>query len=520
MLHDYISNLGGAKFASSKQRDSRASKGSDVAALASLVLLREVTTFAKGRYAGKLFDSFNWSMKVLPHIFNMRRRTNRKSKSSKKAAVAQDVSLRRPDIRTLYILFLLSFLQQSYSHTLKLRLLDLGRDFLPAVLKGLPQDPPDVVQTILLHLHEDLVKDQKIPRSKKVEFWNEWACGCVVQLYSREDEHVLIHADTDAVENPSVAELAHHFLLSICTNSGFGICYPDRGWYPRKAANKEGAAETADQRQNDILLEGVDKDPFSTESNAASQKGKQASSSGSIYNKVLSGVIRQLAVAEDLRQQELALSIMTACPELVGPYLESSCAGLSVDPRPSSRWLCNVAFFGRVIGLELPSFRNAKVEHLESLDESTKNTIIPQGHRLFASEPPPLSIILANVLPGPLHRFLFSQGLNSSDRLVRYSTCALLCRCLDRMVQFRSVCLAAISELDEDENGPWRRRLDALEMEARRRIPDISIVIQILQVATSKSGANGSSEGVLAEDGAASVRQTQLKETTTCSQLK
>ena len=65
MLHDYISNLGGAKFAT-KQRNPRTSKISDVVPLASLVLLREITTFAKGRYASKLFDSFNWSMGVLP----------------------------------------------------------------------------------------------------------------------------------------------------------------------------------------------------------------------------------------------------------------------------------------------------------------------------------------------------------------------------------------------------------------------------------------------------------------------
>lgn len=501
LLHNYISALGGAKFVSAKQRESRSSKGSDVAGLASLVLLREISTFAKGRYASRLFDSFNWSMKVLPHIFNMRRRSGRKPKASKKSQAAHDVSLRRPDIRTLYILFLLSFLQQAYSHTLKLRLLDLGRDFLPALLKGLPHDPPDVTQTVLLHLHEDLVKDPKVPRSKKVEFWNEWACGCVVQLYAREQEHVLVHADTDAVENPSVAELAHHFLLSICTNPGFGICYPDRGWYPRKASSH---ATDTDAGRTDALLEGFDE--ADRAANARAHTGKQPS--GSIYNKVLSGVLRQLAVAEDLRQQELALSILNACPELVGPYLESSCAGLSVDPRPSSRWLCNVAFFGRVVALELPSFLNAKVEHLES-DTSSTGPLVPHAHRLFASEPPPMSIVLANVLPAPLHRHLFSQGLNSSDRLVRYSTCALLCRCLDRMVRFRDVCLNAITELDEDENGPWRRHLDALEMEARRRIPDISVVIQILQVATSRNSANGTSDAVDAHEITGSARENR-----------
>lgn len=44
-------------------------------------------------------------------------------------------------------------------------------------------------------------------------------------------------------------------------------------------------------------------------------------SKGRIYNKVLANVLKMLKVNEDARQQELALRILTACPELVAGYV-------------------------------------------------------------------------------------------------------------------------------------------------------------------------------------------------------
>lgn len=40
-----------------------------------------------------------------------------------------------------------------------------------------------------------------------------------------------------------------------------------------------------------------------------------------IYNKVLANVVKTLKVNEDPRQQELALKILGACPELVAGYV-------------------------------------------------------------------------------------------------------------------------------------------------------------------------------------------------------
>lgn len=86
------------------------------------------------------------------------------------------------------------------------------------------------------------------------------------------------------------ADLVHHFLLAICTRPGVGICFKDRGWYPRES----------------------DRDD---EPNIENESGHHKS--GKIYNKILANLLKTLKVNEDSRQQELALKIMTTCPELV-----------------------------------------------------------------------------------------------------------------------------------------------------------------------------------------------------------
>jgi nucleolar pre-ribosomal-associated protein 1 len=48
-----------------------------------------------------------------------------------------------------------------------------------------------------------------------------------------------------------------------------------------------------------------------------SEPGGDGKRQGKIHNKILAIFLKSLKVNEDLRQQELAIKIMTACPELV-----------------------------------------------------------------------------------------------------------------------------------------------------------------------------------------------------------
>ena len=98
------------------------------------------------------------------------------------------------------------------------------------------------------------------------------------KLYERDVE------DEGDAQGNIPADLIHHFLLAISTHPGTGICFRDSGWYPR-------------EDNPDFLGDEVRQ--------------------GRIYNKILANLLRALRVNEDLRQQELAIKIMAACPELV-----------------------------------------------------------------------------------------------------------------------------------------------------------------------------------------------------------
>lgn len=110
----------------------------------------------------------------------------------------------------------------------------------------------------------------------------------LIKLYDR--------MTTESAEAEHVpADLVHHFLLATCTRPGVGICFKDRGWYPRESDGDDRAARGDD--------------------------GPSGPKTGKIYNKILSNVLKTLKVNDDMRQQELALKIMTACPELVAGYV-------------------------------------------------------------------------------------------------------------------------------------------------------------------------------------------------------
>jgi len=148
--------------------------------------------------------------------------------------------------------------------------------------------------------------DPKVKRTLKISLFNETIIShvrlripldeCIItpfqilKLYDRTTSE-----DDDPEHIP--ADLAHHYLLAICTRPGVGICFKDRGWYPRESGS-DGRAQNEDDENEPVY-----------------QKGKQ------IYNKILANILKRLKVNEDTRQQELAFKIMFACPELVAGYV-------------------------------------------------------------------------------------------------------------------------------------------------------------------------------------------------------
>ncbi|PIL36537.1 hypothetical protein GSI_00226 [Ganoderma sinense ZZ0214-1] len=398
--------------------------------LVSLKLFNSISNFAAGRERKLVLDTFPWEIKSLPKLLHMRR----------KGKVAQDVDiLVRPDIRTLYILLVLSFVDSTTSSSVKAAFLERHRDAFTSIFKGLWQDSYSLIRRVFEVCWSGLWSDQKLKRTLKVQVFNEATLSQLIRIYERNTP--------EGPNSESVpADVVHHFLLAVCTRPGVGICFHDRGWYPREI--------DTDQRGFTGLAEHSEDDPR--------QKG------GKIYNKIIANVLKTLKVNEDPRQQEFALKILAACPELVTGYWQA--AGLALEPRLSSKWLANIAFFGAVVSLPVPTSSFL-------LQEGGS-----RGASLYQPSPPPLATVVENIIPTTQIKTHLSRGLQAPSPLVQHASALALAKCLSK---YQSV-MQAFEEVqtaleEDDEEGLWARRRREVEREVRKRLPEFQVIVGFSQ---------------------------------------
>ncbi|KDR74243.1 hypothetical protein GALMADRAFT_250000 [Galerina marginata CBS 339.88] len=398
--------------------------------IVTLKLFNVMSTFAGGRHRKSVLEGFGWEMKSLPKLLNMRRKTHGE----------KDLTdpLLRPDIRTLYVLLLLSFVSEDTPTQTKSLFLEQHREAFLAIFKGFVQDHYSLARKVLEVCWAGIWSDAKLKRTLKVGLFNETTLGHLIKLY---DRVLSEYGNEDHVP----ANLVHHFLLAICTRAGSGICFKDRGWYPRES-DPDDVAPTDDE------------------------DGKRKY--GKIYNKILANFLKTLKVNEDSRQQELAIKILSACPELVSGYWYA--VALTLEPRLSSKWITNIAVFGSIISLPLPS----------------SSFLIPNT-QLYQPTPPPLSTVLDNILPSVNTKNNFSKGLQSPSGLVQHCTALALCKSLVKYQTVQDAFHKIASALEEDEEeGQWYKRCSELRRELRRRVPDFQVLVAFSQQkhANPKSG--------------------------------
>ncbi|KAI5834791.1 hypothetical protein K523DRAFT_368872 [Schizophyllum commune Tattone D] len=395
--------------------------------LATLKLLNALANFASGRERKAVVELLPWEGKTLPKLLNMRRR----SKSGEDLVDA----LARPDIRTLTLLLILSPLTSSSPY--KATFLEQHIPGIALALKGLHQDPPSVVKHVLEVFWEGLWCEPKVKRTLKVALFGETTMGHLLKLY----------------DNPSdeTRDVLHHFLLAICTRPGTGVCFRDRGWYPREDLSDAALPSTS----------------TTTSSTSSTHK---------IHNRILAHLLKHLKPNEDPRQHELTLRILAACPELVTGYWTS--AGLTLEPRLSSRWLVNIALAGEIVSLPVPK----ACFYLDA------------EHALPNPTPPPLNAIIAATLPGgPAMKAHWTKALQHAKPLVQHSAALSLARSLAKY----AAVLEAFDELgageaDEGE-GAWAARRAELEREVRRRVPEFGVIVGLSRVA--EDGVKGTEGG-------------------------
>lgn len=144
-----------------------------------------------------------------------------------------------------------------------------------------------------------------------------------------------------------------------------------------------------------------------------------------------------------------------------------------------------MAHLGRIISLPPP----AKATFQHTLPGATDSDPSP-----FRSNPPSVSTIVESVLPSPLTNLHLTKGLQHSDGLVQHVTALTLARALEKLelVQklFRDIEAELEAEPGSSAESPWARRSRELEMECRKRVPDVLVVIAFAQKSATLARVN------------------------------
>ena len=153
-------------------------------------------------------------------------------------------------------------------------------------------------------------------------------------------------------------------------------------------------------------------------------------------------------------------------------------SALSLDPRLNPRWLATISYVGRIISLPPP-------------DISTFYEPIPRGSDLQnmppRSTPPSVATMIESIFPSPLGKVHLSKGLQHAEHLVQHVTALTLARGLQKLQLVQGMLHHIETEIDNEprssgsSENPWAKRILELEVECRRRVPDIFVVIGFAQ---------------------------------------
>lgn len=147
---------------------------------------------------------------------------------------------------------------------------------------------------------------------------------------------------------------------------------------------------------------------------------------------------------------------------------------LTLEPRLASRWITNIFILGTIISFPIP---------LECF-------FIPNSFHLNPS-PPPLSTLLANILPPVLSKSYLTKGIQSSSGLIRHCTALALSKCLAKFEKVLYLFRENAAKLQEKEkDGQWFKLLQELQSEIEKRVPEFTVVVGMVQQKSTGSSNN------------------------------
>ncbi len=159
-------------------------------------------------------------------------------------------------------------------------------------------------------------------------------------------------------------------------------------------------------------------------------------------------------------------------------------SALSVEPRLSSGWISTISFIGRIVSLPVPN-------------EST----FYSGAAVKA-QPPASQTVIEAVLPSLLGKNHLSRGLQHSSPLVQHLTALALAGALQKFIAvrqlIRQLAVQASSRegisVNDNVDDSWMQLVHDLDLEARKRVPDVAVVIAFAQKSAASQALQASVE--------------------------
>lgn len=296
-----------------------------------------------------------------------------------------------------------------------------------AFLEHIRRDSRDIVLDIIKAIDRDIAHDSSLPRSTKTKFFNRWNLERLVTLYGYD-------RDSDAPESETlpIANEIHKLLTQVCTVYEMGVLLPQTGWYPP----------------------GSDPDALLTEDDGSIELGLDSPvyldryrDGVPVRNGTLSSLIQVLRPESDTLQTELLLTIFKAAPELVADFFTKRTMFTS-DPKATPSWMGESAFLFSTVQLPVPANCGWKEK-------------VP-------AMPPPISVVIENILPRPLTQKVLSRCLNqNTDNVITLFAVRIL------TVAFRK--LQAVLKIFNADHGIgqafWNKASSKLIAEFCRRCP-------------------------------------------------
>ena len=113
------------------------------------------------------------------------------------------------------------------------------------------------------------------------------------------------------------------------------------------------------------------------------------------------------------------------------------------------------------------------------------------------AHPPSVSVMVESIFPAPLGKVHLSKGMQHADHLVQHITALSLARGLQKLEEIQSILRKFENELDSapgSSENPWMKRRLELEIECRRRVPEVLVVISFAQKSATLARVNPDSD--------------------------